>query len=126
MSSLPYQTYRKPFFLQVKSTDKPKGGWPVYTIPKDAGEMWQEKVKEYVALGNNFFYVFVELPTENKPEPAYYVVPSKEVAKVLIKLTQDSYGRNLKASGQLLCLGYGGLESETINKYQNKWELLFK
>jgi hypothetical protein len=115
----------KTVFLQIKSTDKPKGGWPVYKIPKDAGEMWQEMVREYVARGDNFFYVFVELPTKKKPEPAYYVVPSKEVAKMLIRLTKDSYGRNLRANGQLLCWGYGGLEPETIDKYKNKWELLF-
>jgi hypothetical protein len=115
----------KTVFLQIKSTNKPRGGWAVYTIPRDPNKNWQKELKEYVFPRDNFFYVFVELLTEKKTEPTFYIVPSKDVVNMLIKQTKEAYGKNFKPGGQLLCWGYGGLEPEVIEKYQDKWKLLF-
>jgi hypothetical protein len=85
-------------FLQVKSTDRPKGGWPVYTIPTNSkwenNSKWEELVKESVFLGKKFFYIFVKLPTickdsKEEPEPSFYIVSSNDVAEMLIKDTTD-------------------------------------
>jgi len=118
------QDLSKVVFLQVKSTDQPKGGWPVYTIPSD--EHWQDNLKKSVSLGDNFFYIFVELPTGDKTEPFFYIVPSRDVADMLIQDITQWLGKHEKSkpAKQLLAWSYGGLKPETREKYQNKWELL--
>jgi hypothetical protein len=118
------QDISKAVFLQVKSTDQPKSGWPVYTIPAD--ENWQDHLRKSVSLGDSFFFIFVELPTGDKAEPSFYIVPSREVADMLI---QDITGwldkhKKSKPAKQLLAWSYGGPKYETKEKYQNKWGLL--
>lgn len=114
-------------FIQVKSTDKPKNGWPVYTIPKGPNKSWQKELKERVFIGSNFFYIFVELPNERRLKPSFYIVPSKDVANSLIENMKGylEYNKTLKVGGQLLAWGYGGLPPKMNEKYHNKWELLF-
>jgi len=117
----------KTVFLQVKSTDRPKDGWHVYTIPKDATEKdWQGRLKKAVSLGNKFFYIFVELSKEKKAEPSFYVVPSLDVANILIKRAKKYFKshENLKPAGQFLAWGHRKYDPKTIKKYQNNWELL--
>jgi len=77
-------------------------------------------------LGERFFYVFVALPSNNQQAPVYYIVPSKDVADMLVVdlkrwlSTHTSSG----AARQLLVWGYGGLPPQVIDKYQSRWELL--
>jgi hypothetical protein len=113
--------------IQVKSTDKPKSGWPVYTIPKGSNKSWQKELKERVFIGANFFYIFVELPNGKNLNPSFYIVPSKDVANMLVKNMKEylGYNKKLKAGGQHLAWGYGGLQPTMTKKYQNRWELLF-
>jgi hypothetical protein len=111
-------------FLQVKSTDKPKGGWPVHTVRQEEG--WEGDVRQALALGDRFFYVFVSLPNPSQVEPAYYVVPSGDVANMII----DAMHRWLagqphrKAERQLCAWEYGGPRPEVIEKYRDKWDIL--
>jgi len=113
----------KVFFLQVKSTDKPKSGWPVYTVPRN--ENWQKDLKKSVSLGNNSFYIFVELPIRDRLEPDFYIVPSRDVVDMLIKLVIRAWQREKpQPAKHLLAWGYGGLEPEIKKKYRNRWELL--
>jgi hypothetical protein len=118
------QNLSKVVFLQVKSTDQPKSGWLVYTIPTD--ENWQDDLKKSVSVGDNFFFIFVELPTRDKVEPSFYIVPSREVADMLIQdITAwlDKH-KGSKPAMQALAWGYGGLTPEIRRKYQNNWVLL--
>ncbi len=114
----------KAVFIQVKSTDRAKGGWPVYTIPSDEG--WQDHLKKAVSLGGNFFFIFVELPIIDKGEPSFYIVPSCDVADMLIQDITGWLGthKESKPAKQLLAWGYGGLKPDIREKYQDKWELL--
>ncbi|MBM3131799.1 MAG: hypothetical protein FJZ95_02040 [Chloroflexi bacterium] len=111
-------------FIQVKSTDKPKSGWPVHTVRKE--EEWAQDVRKALDLGERFFYVFVALPNRNQQEPVYYVVPSRDAADMVVADLEKwlSTHPNSGAARQLLAWGYSGLPPHTINKYQNKWELL--
>lgn len=111
-------------FIQVKSTDNPKAGWPIYTVRKN--ERWDLDVRKALDLGERFFYVFVALPAKNRLEPTYYIVPSKDVADMIIVDLQQwlSTHPNSGAARQLLVWGYSGLSPQVINRYQNKWELL--
>ena len=54
-------------FIQVKSTDKPKGGWVVHRIRKEDG--WEEDVRTALSRGERFFYVFVALPNRSQDRP---------------------------------------------------------
>jgi hypothetical protein len=118
------QDLSKVVFLQVKSTDRPKDGWLVYTIPAD--ENWQDHLKKSVSLGDNFFFVFVELPTGDKAGPSFYIVPSREVTDMLIQNMNELLDKKkkLKPGKQRLAWGYRGLKPEIKEKYQNKWGLL--
>jgi hypothetical protein len=111
-------------FIQVKTTDKPKGGWPCHTIRKE--DSWEVDLRRALDRGERFFYVFVSLPTVSQPQPAYYVVPSAEVAEMIacdVKRYLSKPGR--KAERQLCVWKYGGgPRPEVIAKYQNKWEFL--
>ena len=111
-------------FIQVKSTDKPKGGWPVCTIRKEEG--WEEDVHQALCLGRRFFYVFVSLPNASQAQPAYCVVPSVDVSQMIVDGTKrwlaGKPGR--KAERQLCAWEYGGPRPEVIRKYQDKWEHL--
>jgi len=91
-------------FIQVKSTDNPKSGWPVYAIRNE--DTWKQDVRTAICLGERFFYVFVSLPNNSQLQPAYYVVPSAIIADMIEKST-DSWlagkpGR--KAVRQLVAL----------------------
>ena len=118
------QDLSKVVFLQIKSTDRPKSGWPVYTIPAD--ENWQEYLKKAISLGDNFFFIFVELPTADKGEPSFYIVPSCDVADMLIQDITEWLDKHKKSkpAKQLLAWGYGGLRHEIKETYQNNWGLL--
>jgi hypothetical protein len=107
-------------FIQVKSTDKPKGGWPIHTIRKEEG--WEEEVLQREKV----FYVLVSLPNPLQDQPAYYVVPSADLAKIIIDDMKHYLAGKpaLKAKGQVLGWGYGGLSQEFITKYQNNWGIL--
>lgn len=114
-------------FIQVKTTDKPKSGWLVHRIPKDSGEdEWQSGVKQSLSLSERFFYVFVSLPSASQEKPAYYIVPSADVADMVIKDNKDwiagKPGR--KAAGQVLGWAYRGPRPEVQQKYEGKWEIL--
>jgi len=111
-------------FIQVKSTDQPRSGWPVYTI-KNA-DNWEKEIRDALFLGERFFYVFVVLPSKTQSEPVYYIVPSADVAEMLINKTRE-YLREHPSVGvarQLVAWGYGGLRPEEDKRYRNKWELL--
>jgi len=62
-------------FIQVKSTDNPKGGWPVHTIRKSEG--WEEDVRRVLSLGPQFFYVFVSLPSRSEVAPSSRMTPHR-------------------------------------------------
>lgn len=111
-------------FIQVKSTDKPKAVWPVHTVRREEG--WDQDVRKALDLGERFFYVFVALPNKNQQEPVYYIVPSKDVADMLVADLKRwlSTHPNSGAARQLLIWGYGGLPPKVIDKYQSRWELL--
>ena len=118
------QDLSKVVFLQIKSTDRPKSGWPVYTIPAD--ENWQEYLKKAISLGDNFLFIFVELPTADNGEPSFYIVPSRDVADMLIQDITEWLDKHKKSkpARQLLAWGYGGLRHEIKERYQNNWGLL--
>jgi len=111
-------------FIQVKTTDKPKGGWPCHTIRKEDG--WEVDLRRALDLGERFFYVFVSLPTVSQPQPAYYIVPSAEVAEMLaFDVKQWLNGKpGRKAERQLCAWEPRGPRPEVIEKYQKKWEFL--
>ena len=111
-------------FIQVKSTDKPRDGWPVHTVRRD--DRWDQDVRKALDLGQRFFYVFVALPGKNRQEPVYYIVPSKDVADMIVVDLKRwlSTHPNSGAARQLLAWGYGGLPPQVIEKYQSRWELL--
>ena len=111
-------------FIQVKSTDKPRGGWPVHTIRK--GDGWEQDVRQALALGKRFFYVFVSLPSSSQVQPACYVVPSGKVAQMIIDGMNRwlAGGPNRKAERQLCAWEYGGPRPKVVRKYQDKWEIL--
>jgi hypothetical protein len=113
-------------FIQVKSTDKPKSGWPVHTVQRQEG--WDQDVRKALDLGERFFYVFVTLPNRNQQEPVYYIVPSKNVADMVIADLKKWLAThpNGNSAGQLLVWGYGGLPPQVTDKYQNRWELLMR
>jgi len=83
-------------------------------------------VRRALARSSQFFYVCVALPTKMQPVPAFYIVPSEDVAEMIIcgtrKWLQGKAGR--KAERQLFAWEYGGPHAEIVAKYQNKWELL--
>lgn len=110
---------------QVKSTDKSQHGWPVYNIPANA-DNWQKLLKKSVSLGKNFFYIFVELPNKDREAPSFYIVPSKDVANMLIQdiTAYIEQHKNLQPANQLLAWGYSGLKPEVRKRYQNKWGML--
>ena len=110
-------------FIQVKSTDRSKSGWPVFTVPADG--TWQDALTQSVSLGTNF-YVFVELPNASRTEPGYYIVPSQDVAQMLHQDLTDWLTRRGKETPgrQLLAWGYGGVKPAAIAKYRDKWEIL--
>jgi hypothetical protein len=112
-------------FIQVKTTDTPKRGWPCHKIRKEDG--WEVDLRHALDLGERFFYVFVSLPTASQPQPAYYVVPSAEVAEMIAcRAKQWLNGKpDRKAEGQLCVWEYGGPQkAEVIAKYEDKWEFL--
>lgn len=111
-------------FIQVKSTDNPKGGWLVHTIRKSDG--WEEDVRQASSLGRRLFYVFVSLPSRSQPEPAYYVVPAAHVAEMIIADMKEYLRRDpdRTAARQLCIWGYRGLRPEARKKYQDKWGYL--
>jgi hypothetical protein len=114
----------KAVYLQVKSTDKPKGGWPVHNI--QSADNWRSNIRKSVSLGKNFYYVFVELPNGEKIEPSYYIVPSKDVANWIINHTYNWLKKHNKSApgNYLLSWAYGGLTNEMKEKYINRWDLL--
>jgi hypothetical protein len=106
-------------FVQVKTTDRPKGGWPVHTIRKDDG--WESDVRRAIARSDRFFYVFVSLPTLRQSQPEYYVVPSADVAETTVcVLTAWLSGKPGRKPERQLC----ALRVEHISKYRDKWDLL--
>lgn len=109
---------------QVKSTDKPNLGWPVYNIP--VNDNWETLLKKSVSMGKNFFYIFVELPNKDRDVPFFYIVPSKDVANMLIQdiTAYIKQHKKLQPAKQLLAWGYNGLKPEIRKKYQNKWDML--
>jgi hypothetical protein len=111
-------------FIQVKSTDKPKGGWPVYTVRKEDG--WEEDVRQSLVLGRQFFYVFVSLPSSQQAHPVCYVLPGAVVARMTIDGMRNWLAGNpsRRAARQLCAWQYGGLSPKVVRKYQDKWELL--
>jgi len=111
-------------FIQVKSTDKPEGGWPVHTVRKEDG--WEQDVRQALSLGPQFFYVFVSLPNSPNVQSAYYVVPSADVAQMIIDgVRQWLAGKpDRNAERQLCAWEYGGPRPQVIGKYQDKWEIL--
>ena len=102
-------------FMQVKSTDKPHQGWPVYTVKSEEG--WEKEVREAISLGDRFFYVFVSLPSSSEVQPEYYVVPSADVAQMVVDGMKgwlaSKAGR--KAERQLCALRPDVLEKYTDN-----------
>ena len=110
-------------FIQVKSTDKPKGGWPVHTSHDE--QNWEEEIRA-IGLGDHFFYVFGSLPTPSQDQPAFYVAPSKDVAAMIIEDMKRwlSGAPERRAGHQLLAWAYGQREPEKLEKYLSKWESL--
>ncbi len=111
-------------FLQVKTTDNPRAGWPVHTVRKN--DEWDQDVRKSLDLGERFFYIFVALPSKNQQEPLYYIVPSTDVLDLVVADLKRwlSDHPNCGAARQLLAWCYGGLPPRVINKYQSRWELL--
>jgi hypothetical protein len=109
-------------FIQVKSTDKPKGGWLVHRTRRH--EEWEQDVRQALSLGARFFYVFVLLPNRSQTEPVYYVVPSKHVAQMIIDDMKSALALHpdLRPEGQPCAWGPKGLRPEVAEKYQDKWE----
>ena len=111
-------------FIQVKSTDRPKAGWPVHTVRES--EDWQEEVKAALSLGSRFFYIFVALPSRSQPEPRFYVVPSAKVARMVVAdftLYLQEHPRS-KAKGQLLAWCFGGVPKPVEEEFAARWDLL--
>ena len=112
-------------FIQVKATDKPRGGWPVYTIQKDEG--WEQEVRQALGKGKSFFYVFVALPTPSQTAAAYYIVPSAKLADMIIR---DAKKWQAARPGRLLArsLCAWGFDASVLakdaKKYRDRWNLL--
>ena len=116
----------KTAFIQVKSTDKPKSGWPVHTVGEDPTD-WEAEFRRAVVRGKNYFYVFVALPCDKQSRPRYYVVPSAEVADSIIADTKPWLQKHPGHPGparQLLAWAYFDKSDELKDKYLNRWDLL--
>ena len=107
---------KKHAFIQVKSTDKPKGGWPVHNSRDEHN--WEDEIHSAISLGDNFFYVFVSLPTPSQDQPAFYVVPSEDVAAMTIEdLKRWLAGAPERRAGhQVVAWGYGQREPGRLER----------
>ena len=109
-------------FIQVKSTDAPGRGWPIYTIR--ASDDWEAQVREKIALSRQFFYVFVALPHAEQERPVFYIVPSGDVAEYIIASAKAWVaGKPGRSVDRQLCTWRCASE-ESIQKYKERWENL--
>jgi len=111
-------------FIQVKTTEKPKSGWPVHTIRKEDG--WDQDARNALVRGEHFFYVFVLLPeTAGEGHPAYYVVPPAQVADEIVCSMKEWLGSKpgRKAERQLCAWAYGE-RAPLKEQHRDKWERL--
>jgi len=113
----------KSAFIQVKSTDKPKNGWPVYTVGDDPTD-WETEFRRTVVRGKNYFYVFVALPLDEQSRPHFYVVPSEKVADSIIADTKAYLQKHPGPARQMLVWAFFDKSGELKAKYLNRWGLL--
>ena len=116
-----------PIYIQVKTTDKAKGEFPIIGISSKATfENWKDEILSKISDALNVFYVFVAIPANQGEMPSFYIVPSKIVQLAMIK-QMDEYllkRDTRKPSNVLLVWARRGINKKEKNDYLNKWELL--
>jgi hypothetical protein len=117
----------KTFYLQIKSTDRKSGGFPVMTFSKEANaDNYKEELKEKIGSDKNLFYVFVSLSNDVREMPNFYIVPAKAVWESIASRIKQELENKPKMSlvGQLMAWGYYGIEQSGGEKYKNNWGIL--
>jgi len=115
----------KTAFIQVKSSDKTKNGWLCGRVDDDATD-WEGKFRRTAVRSENYFYVFVALPADEKSRPSYNVVPATEVADSVIADTKLWLQKHPKAkpARQMLAWAFFDKSGELKDKYLNRWDVL--
>ena len=115
----------KAVFIQVKSTDKPNSGWMVPPLGADVTD-WEAVFRRTVVPGENYFYVFVALPSDKQPQPLYYIVPSAEMADSIVRDTKFYHSQKdtKPKPHEPMAWAYFDKDGGLKAKYLNRWDLL--